>query len=104
MPALNSGAPHSSTLRCAVSLHRGDRYDLARALDVLDADSRDADMADPARIDVLGDRPERLLERRVRVDAMEVEETERLGAQRAQALLDLRAEHLRPPLAAVVAA
>ena len=62
-------------------------------------------MADRAPVHVLLDRAEALLERRLRVDLVQVEEPDRVGAQGAQALLDLRADDLRPALArAAVAA
>lgn len=61
-------------------------------------------MADRATVDVRLDRAEALFQRRFRVDPVQVVEPDRLGAQRAQALLDLRPEHLRPALARAVAA
>jgi predicted NBD/HSP70 family sugar kinase len=61
-------------------------------------------VSDHAAVDVRRDRAEALLERRLRVDSVQVVEPDRLGPQRAQTLLDLRLEHLRPTLARAVAA
>jgi len=61
-------------------------------------------VADVAAVDALADRAEALLERRVGVDAVQVVEPDRVGAQRAQALVDLRVQDLRAALARVVAA
>jgi hypothetical protein len=78
-------------------LDRGDGDDLPGALDLLDADRRDADVADLAAVGVLADRPQALLERRVGIHAVQVVEVDRVGAQRAEALLDLSAQRLRTP-------
>src|SRR4029077_16506113 len=71
-----------------------DRHDLARPLDLLDVDVREADMPDLPGLAALGQRGEALLERRLRVDAMEVVERDALDPQAAEALVDLRAELL----------
>ena len=61
-------------------------------------------MADRAAVDVCLDLAEALLERGLGIDAVEVVEADRLGPERTQALLDLRAKHLGPALARAVAA
>ena len=81
-------------------LHRRDRHDLTRLLDLIDPDLREADMADLPALAVLADRFEAALERRVRVEAMEVVEVDAVRPEPAQALLDLRAEDLRPAVPA----
>src|SRR5205823_3681660 len=55
-------------------LHGSDRHDLARSLDLLDADLGDADVPDLALLAILADCREACLERRLRIDAMEVVE------------------------------
>ena len=75
-------------------LDRRDRDDLAPALELLDADLREPDVPDLTAIAVRGDRAEALLERRLRVDAVQVVEVDRAGAQAPQALVDLRAQRL----------
>lgn len=85
-------------------LHGRDGHDLPGALDLVDADAGEPDVADRAALDVVGDRAEALLERRFRVHAVQVVEADRLRAQRSHALLDLRRQHLGPPLAGPVAA
>ena len=87
-----------------VVLHGGDRHDPAGLLDLLDAHVGEPDVADRAAVDVALDRTQALLERRLRVDAVQVVEADRVGAQRAQALLDLPREHVGPALARPVAA
>ena len=69
-----------------------DRDDLAPTLELLDPDLREPDTPDLATVAVRGDRAETLLERRLGVDAVQVVEVDRLGAQAPQALLDLRAQ------------
>ena len=70
----------------------------------LDAHVGDADGADRATIDIGLDRPEALLERRLRVDAVQVVEADRVGAKRSQALLDLRQSTSGRPSPAPIAA
>ena len=82
-------------------LDGGDRHHLASRADLLDAHLGDADVADSALVAVLGDHAEALLERRLWVDAVQVVEGDRLGAQSPKALLDLRTQHLRAPFARV---
>ena len=86
-------------------LHGGDRHDLAGALDLLHADLGDADVADRAAVDVGLDRAQALLERRLGIDAVQVVEADRLGAERERRLCSIcSGEHLRPALARAVAA
>ncbi len=70
-------------------LYGRDGDDRAGGADLFDRDRRQADVADPAGVDVLADELERRLERRVVVDAVEVPEVERLGPESVEALLDL---------------
>jgi hypothetical protein len=53
-----------------VVLHRCDRPELARGLDLLDVDGGNPDRLDPPPLAVLGDRSQALLERRLGVDPM----------------------------------
>ena len=86
---MTSSCPRSATLyrfcTAAIVTTR------AGALDLLDAHLGDADVADRAAVDVRLDRAEALLERGLGIDPVQVVEADRLGPQRAQALLDLRA-------------
>jgi hypothetical protein len=84
-------------------LHGGDLHDPAGPLELLDAYLRDPDVADRATVDIRLDRAQALLQRRLRVDPVQVVQPDRVEAQRAQALLDLRPKHIRPPLARAVA-
>ena len=62
-----------------------DRDDPASALDLLNADLREPDMPDLPAVAVRGDRAEALLERGLGVDAVQVIEVDRVGAQTPQA-------------------
>src|SRR5829696_4163222 len=85
-------------------LHGRDRHDPAGLLDLVHGDLGDPHVADRAAVDVRLDRAEALLERRLRVDPVEVVEADRVRAQRAQALLDLGLQHLGPALAGAAVA
>jgi hypothetical protein len=61
-------------------------------------------VADGAAVDIGLDRAKALLERRLRIHAVQVVETDRLGAQRPQALLDLGPQHLGAALAGTAVA
>src|SRR6185503_786527 len=76
-------------------LDRRDRNDLAPELELLDADLGEPDVPDLPAVAVCGDRAEALLEWSLGVDAVQVIEVDRVGAQAPQALLDLRAQRLR---------
>src|SRR4029077_18668082 len=76
-------------------LDRRDRNDLAPALELLDADLGEPDVPDLPTVTVRGDRAEALLEWGLGVDAVQVVEVDRVGAQAPQTLLDLRAQRLR---------
>ena len=108
--AIPCSAQWSTTSSCvrsreAVAVLDGrDRDDLAPTLDLLDADFGEADVPDLPALAVVGDRSETLLERRLGVDAVQVVEVDRLGAQAPQALLDLRAQRLRAARTGVIAA
>ena len=84
-------------------LHRDDVDDAAGALDLFHAHRGHADMADRAPLHVALDRAQALLQRRIGVDTVQVVEVDRLSAERAQALLDLRLERrrTRPAIAAL---
>ena len=76
-------------------LDRGDRNDVAGALDLRDPDVRNTDVPDLPGLLVLLDRAKALLERRLRIGSMEVVEADGLCLQSAEALRDLDAKHLR---------
>jgi hypothetical protein len=61
-------------------------------------------VADLAAVDVLAQHAEALLQRRLGIDPVQVVQVDRVGPQRAQALLDLGAEDLGATLAGAVAA
>src|SRR5262249_18710567 len=84
-------------------LNGDDRDDLARALDLVDADLGEPDVPDLSALPVLLDRGQALFERRLRVDSMQVVERDRFRTQTPKAFLDLRAEYLRAPFAGVEA-
>ena len=68
------------------------------------SDLREPDVPDLPAVAVRGDRGEALLERRLGVDAVQVVEVDRVGAEAPQALLDLRAQCFRIAGTGVVAA
>ena len=76
-----------------LGLHRGDRVDGVRAADRLRRGLAQPDVADLALGDELGERADRLLDRRARVDAVLVVEVDVIGAQALQRALD-RAPHV----------
>src|SRR4051794_39445316 len=84
-------------------LHGRDRDDLACRLDLFHADGGDAALPDLPRLAVLRDRPEALLQRCLRIDAVQVVEVDDVGPQALEALLDLFTERLRAAAAAVAA-
>src|SRR5204862_33782 len=63
-----------------------------------------ANVANPPAVAGLGDHLEALFERRLGIDPVQVVEGDGVRAQPAQALLDLRAQGVRAPLARPVAA
>jgi hypothetical protein len=63
-----------------VVLHSRDRHDLASALDLLDADLGEADVPDLAGVPVFLDRGEACLQRRMRIDSMQVVERDAVCA------------------------
>ncbi len=77
-----------------VVLDRHDRHHLTRPLDLVDPDLGEADVTDPPPVPVLLDGGEAVLERRVRMDAVQVVERDAVRTQPAQGVLDLRPEHL----------
>src|SRR5262249_43321444 len=85
-------------------LDGGDRHDLPGALDLVEADLREADVPDQAAAPLLLDGLEGLLERRLGVDPMQVPERDAVRPQPLQALLDLRPKRLRAPLTGAVPA
>jgi len=76
-------------------LHGGDGHDSPGTLDLIEPDVRYSDVPDLAAILVLLDRLKALLERNIRVDAVQVVEGDAVGAQRPEAVLDLRSQHIR---------
>src|SRR5438270_3888659 len=76
-------------------LDRSDGDDSPGTLDLRDCDLRDPDMTDLAAVPILLDRAEALLERGLRVDAVQVIESDAVGSQPAKALLDFSPQHLR---------
>ena len=78
-------------------LHRGDVDDASGRLDLRDGDLAQADLADLALALQVGEQTELLVGGDVRVDAVELEEVERLHAEAAQAHLGLLAQVLRAP-------
>src|ERR687895_2644486 len=85
--------------KVVVVLDRRDRHDLARALDLLDADLRQADVPDLPAVPVFPDRGQACFERRLWVDPVEVVERDGAGPKPAKTLLDLRAKHVRASFA-----
>ena len=75
----------------------------ARALDLVHTDVRHADVLDPPCVAVLAEDGERLLDRDVRVDPVEVDERDRLLPQPLEALLELGPQRFRPAAAGVIA-
>ena len=67
-----------------LDLHVADRVDRVRAAQRVGADLREPDVADVALLDELGDRPDGLLDRHVRVDAGRAVDVDVVGAQAAQ--------------------
>src|SRR6202048_662918 len=76
-------------------LHRDDGRHFASALDLVDTDVRYADVPDLALVLVLLDRRKALLQRCLRVDAVQVVESDPVGPQAAKALLDLAMQNFR---------
>src|SRR5439155_4506264 len=75
-------------------LDGGDRHDLAGPLDLVDLDLGESDVPDLPAVPVLLDGVEALLERRLRVDPVQVVEGDAVRPQAAKALLDLSPQHL----------
>ncbi|TMI15399.1 MAG: hypothetical protein E6H38_07475 [Betaproteobacteria bacterium] len=73
-------------------LHRDDRHDFPRLLELLDGHVRDADVADLAFALHVGERAERNLERHLRIDRMELIEIDALQPQALQAAFQILLE------------
>jgi peptide chain release factor 1 len=80
-------------------LDRGDRGHLPRALELVEGDVRDPDVAHLALAHEVGHDAHRLLDRGVLVDPVELEEVDGLQPELLQARLADRADGLRPPVA-----
>src|SRR5207237_3129264 len=78
-----------------VILDGGDRHDLAGSLDLVDRDLGDADVPDLAAVAVLLDGGETLFERCLRVDPVEVVESDAVSAKSTKAAIDCGVEPLR---------
>ena len=78
-------------------LDGGDRHDRAGSLDLLYRDLGNADVPDLAAVTILLDGGEAFLNRCLRVDPVQVVESDAVGAQAAEALLDFGAEILGRP-------
>ena len=76
-------------------LDGGNRHDFPRALDLIDRDLRDADVADFSAVAVLLDGGETLLDRCLRVDPMQVVESDAVGAEATKAFVDFSFEVFR---------
>ena len=79
--------------QAVVVLHGGDRQQLSGPLDLLDAHLGQADALDDSAVAVLSERLERRLQRRLRVDAVQVVEVDAVPPEPLKALLDLRAQN-----------
>src|SRR5207302_4113006 len=79
-----------------VVLNGCDRHDPAGSLDLGDRDLRDADVPDLAALSILVDGGEALLNGSLGVDAVQVVESDAVGAQSTEALFDFGAKDLRP--------
>ena len=79
-----------------VVLDRDDRHDLLGALDLLDVDVGEADVADLALVLELGQRADRVLDRHLRVDRVQLVEVDPLELQPPQRVLAAALEPLRP--------
>ena len=78
-----------------LGLQRGDRMDLARAAQRLDAGLRQAEVADLAGLHEVGHRADRVLDRRARVDAVLVVEVDVIDAEPLQARVARRLARTR---------
>src|SRR4051794_23609069 len=76
-------------------LHGSDRHDRAGSLDLVDRNLGDADVPDSAAVAIFLDGREAFLKRCLRIDPVQIIESNGLGAQAAEAFLDLGAEILR---------
>ena len=85
-------------------LHRRDRHHFPRALDERNVDFRDADPLDRTAVNVLLDRAQTLLDRRLRVDAMEIVERDAADSQAGETLFDFLSEDLGLAAAGVAVA
>ena len=77
-------------------LHRDDLRDLAGALELGDVEVGDADVPDLARALRVHQRPERILERHLRIDRVQLVEVDALELQALQAAVDRLLQVLGP--------
>jgi hypothetical protein len=78
----------TAVLEVEAVLDRDDLGERLGAVELLDADVRNAEVADLALVAQLDQRPERLLERDVRVDGVQLQQVDSLDVESLEAAVD----------------